>query len=77
MSRTKNPFPEAPPLVAAPHDPVGCRYVFGDTGPGSVWRYCQAVRVPGKSYCPHHHALCTRAPTAEEVAEFVRRKVAA
>ena len=66
MSRRKtNPFPEAPPLVAAPHEPTGCRFIFGDPGPFSPWRYCQAEQDAGSSYCPVHRALCTCAPAAD------------
>jgi hypothetical protein len=37
-------------------EPRGCRFIQGDVKEGG-WRYCQAPRRPGSSYCEEHHAL--------------------
>jgi hypothetical protein len=39
-----------------PKDPIGCRWIHGDTGPGNEWRYCQAEQKEGSDYCPDHHS---------------------
>lgn len=33
----------------------GCRYLIGDA---PAARYCNTEVVPGKPYCPEHHAVC-------------------
>jgi hypothetical protein len=38
-----------------PKEPIGCRWIEGDTGPGGHWRYCQAKQQEGSAYCPEHH----------------------
>ena len=37
-----------------PHDPIGCRWIDGDTR--KIWRYCQHDLQAGSPYCPLHHA---------------------
>ncbi|MBC8240153.1 MAG: hypothetical protein ISR50_11770 [Alphaproteobacteria bacterium] len=33
---------------------AGCRWIDGDVQT-PAWRYCQAPRLPGRSYCAAHH----------------------
>lgn len=37
-------------------EPHGCLFIHGDVKEGG-WRYCQAPRRAGSSYCEEHHAL--------------------
>ncbi len=58
-------------LEPAPHDPVGCRYITGDTR--AEWSYCNQPQRPGSPYCARHHALCrVPADDAEALAELER-----
>lgn len=66
------PYSEADRLDA------GCRYILGhvyDVMPDGTrrpgqWRYCQAARQQGSSYCAYHHGLCYRAaPEAPKTLE--------
>lgn len=36
-----------------PQEPIGCRWIHGDTQEPD-WRYCEAPRVLGKSWCTTH-----------------------
>lgn len=37
-------------------EPRGCLFIHGDVKEGG-WRYCQAPRRDGSTYCEEHHAL--------------------
>lgn len=49
----------AAPAPVDPHEPVGCRWIDGDVKAGA-WRFCQAEREAGSSYCPAHRARAHR-----------------
>jgi hypothetical protein len=54
------PRPESIPGAGTAARPAaqritGCRWIEGDVR-NPDWRYCQARRLPGRSYCPAHHA---------------------
>lgn len=59
-----------------PHDPVGCRYITGDTK--GEWSFCNRPQHAGSPYCAEHHALCrVPADDAETLAELERAAEAA
>ena len=59
-----------------PHDPIGCRYIAGDTK--GDWSYCNQPQQTGSPYCAHHHALCrVPADDAEALADLERIVAAA
>lgn len=39
-------------------DSTGCRYIIGELKSDEPWRYCNAPRRDGSSYCKDHHAIC-------------------
>lgn len=47
--------PRIKPDVIDPHEPIGCRFIFGDVKIGE-WNYCQKDQQGNPSYCPEHHA---------------------
>jgi len=42
------------PARPAAQQITGCRWIDGDVQT-PAWRYCQAPRLPGRSYCEAHH----------------------
>lgn len=44
-------------LMSQEHEPIGCRYIYGDVHNGDWW-YCQQDQASGSPYCEHHHKLC-------------------
>lgn len=51
-AKKRDKLPARRPKPMGPHDPVGCRRVFGEPGHfDGHWRYCQAETRPGRFYC--------------------------
>jgi hypothetical protein len=47
---------KVPRMAAAIAALKGCRYPLGERGPG--FKFCNAKRIDGSSYCQAHHELC-------------------
>jgi len=45
-------------VAADAQNPIGCRFIFGDTGPNAGWYYCGSKRQRPSFYCEEHDILC-------------------
>lgn len=58
-----------------PHEPVGCRWIDGDTR--GAWSFCQDTQRSGSAYCERHHRMAYQRGTAAEAMRKAKARAAA
>lgn len=60
---------DVPRIQFSELEPQHCRFPVGDTRIPESFGFCGLDRVPGSSYCPHHHARCWVAVPAKKTSK--------
>lgn len=74
-AKDKQPKERSRNAAIDPHEPVGCRWIDGDTR--GAWSFCQDTQRDGSSYCEMHHGKAYQRGTAAEAMRKEKARTAA